>query len=155
MKKMHIRIVDSPIGPLTLTADDEALISIRFGADPEASHNEKSELLDCAAQQLEEYFSGRRRAFSVPLNPVGTPFQLKVWQALTEIPYGKTACYADIASRIGSPKGCRAVGMANNRNPLPIIVPCHRVVGKDGKLVGYAGGLAMKEWLLNLEKQGN
>lgn len=153
MKKTQTRIVDSPIGPLTLISEGDALTAIRFGAESGISPNEQSEILDCAAQQLEEYFSGRRRAFSVSIRPSGTPFQLSVWQALAGIPYGETVCYADIAVSIGNPKACRAVGMANNRNPLPIIVPCHRVVGKDGKLVGYAGGLETKEWLLKLEKQ--
>ncbi len=105
-----------------------------------------------AAAQLEEYLAGRRRVFDLPLAPRGTPFQQEVWAALCRIPYGETRSYADIAAAIGRPKACRAVGMANNRNPIPIFIPCHRVIGKKGSLVGYAGGLFLKERLLLLEQ---
>lgn len=105
-----------------------------------------------AAAQLEEYLAGRRRVFDLPLAPRGTPFQQEVWAALCRIPYGETCSYADIAAVIGRPKACRAVGMANNRNPIPIFIPCHRVIGKNGSLVGYAGGLFLKERLLLLEQ---
>ena len=148
----RMKIVDSPVGALTLVDEDGALAAIRFGAAEEAGQHSK--VLECAARQLEEYFSGERRAFSMPLLIRGTPFQRRVWQALMEIGYGETATYEEVAVRIGNPKACRAVGMANNRNPLPIVIPCHRVVGKGGELVGYAGGLDVKAWLLNLEKQG-
>ena len=155
MKRTLTRIIDAPFGRLTLEVQDDVLVAIRFGADAGANNSDESKTLDCAAEQLEEYFSGARCAFSVPIVLNGTPFRQKVWQALMEIGYGETATYADIARRIGNPKACRAVGMANNKNPLPIIVPCHRVVGSDGSLTGYAGGIEVKEWLLNLEKQEN
>jgi methylated-DNA-[protein]-cysteine S-methyltransferase len=104
-----------------------------------------------AKKQLEEYFAGKRKDFDLPLQPVGTDFQQAVWMALRQIPYGHTASYADIAQAVGSPKAARATGQANNRNPIAIIVPCHRVIGRNGKLTGYAGGLDKKEFLLALE----
>ena len=104
-----------------------------------------------AERELEEYFAGRRTAFSVPLSMHGTPFQLEVWEALRAIPYGETRSYAALAAQIGRPRACRAVGMANHVNPLPILVPCHRVLGADGHLTGYAGGLDVKKYLLKLE----
>ena len=110
-------------------------------------------LLRQAAAELTAYFAGQLRQFPVPLAPKGTPFQQKVWAALREIPYGETRSYKEIAAMVGNEKACRAVGMANNRNPLPIFIPCHRVVGTDGKLVGYAGGLDVKTFLLELEKE--
>ncbi|MBR6767437.1 MAG: methylated-DNA--[Clostridia bacterium] len=155
MKKTLTRVIDAPFGKLTLAAEEDALIAIRFGGDEETQGCDASEILDCAAVQLEEYFSGARCAFSVPVRMYGTDFQKKVWQALTEIGWGETASYAEIAGKIGNPKACRAVGLANNKNPLPIIVPCHRVIGKNGALTGYAGGLDVKQWLLNHEKREN
>lgn len=109
-------------------------------------------LIRKAAEQLMEYLAGKRKAFDLPLEPEGTPFQKAVWKALTGIPYGKTRTYKDIAESIGNPKACRAVGMANNKNPIAILIPCHRVIGAGGKLVGYAGGLDIKKKLLDLEK---
>lgn len=103
-------------------------------------------------KQMGEYFEGKRKAFELPLRPEGTDFQKKVWNALLEIPFGETRSYQDIANAVGSPKACRAVGMANHQNPIIIVIPCHRVIGKNGKLVGYGGGLSMKEKLLLLEK---
>lgn len=103
-------------------------------------------------KQMREYFEGKRKAFELPLRPDGTDFQKKVWNALLEIPFGETRSYQDIANAVGSPKACRAVGMANHQNPIIIVIPCHRVIGKNGKLVGYGGGLSMKEKLLLLEK---
>jgi methylated-DNA-[protein]-cysteine S-methyltransferase len=108
-----------------------------------------------AVEELREYFAGERREFTLPLAPAGTPFQQQVWAALREIPYGATCSYGRIAGRIGRPKACRAVGMANNRNPIAIVVPCHRVVGASGALVGYAAGLEVKEKLLALESMNN
>lgn len=105
-----------------------------------------------AFRQLEAYFAGALTAFDLPLNPKGTPFMLRVWEALRRVPYGSTASYKAIAEAVGNPRACRAVGLANNRNPLPIVVPCHRIVGSNGSLVGYAGGLGMKERLLLLER---
>lgn len=111
----------------------------------------ETELIKTTYQELLEYFSGLRKTFDVPIKLNGTDFQVKVWRALCQIPYGKTITYKDIATIIGQEKACRAVGMANNKNPICIIVPCHRVIGKNGSLTGYAGGLSIKEKLLNLE----
>jgi len=105
-----------------------------------------------AAEQLNEYLAGKRKAFDLPLAPEGTPFQKAVWKALTGIPYGETRTYKEIAETVGKPRACRAVGMANNKNPIAILIPCHRVIGADGKLTGYAGGLDIKKKLLDLEK---
>ena len=141
---MNCCSVSSPIGPLHIYAnqDDTALCRIAFSATPQAGATLcDTPLLQKAAQQLNEYFAGTRRSFDLPLSPQGTPFQKACWQALITIPYGRTRSYGDIAKQIGSPKGSRAVGMANNQNPLPIVIPCHRVVGSDGRLVGYAGDL--------------
>ena len=109
-------------------------------------------LIQKAASQIKEYFEGKRKKFKLPLVMHGTEFQLAVWQALQDIPFGETRSYKEIAASIGRPKAVRAVGMANNRNPISIIVPCHRVIGHDGKLVGYGGGLPLKQYLLELEK---
>ena len=106
-----------------------------------------------ASRQLQEYFSGRRKIFTLPLAPKGTDFQMRCWEALLKVPYGETRSYGDIARSVGSPRGFRAVGMANNRNPISIIIPCHRIIGSDGKLVGFGGGLDIKEFLLGLESK--
>lgn len=113
----------------------------------------ESEILKEANKQLQEYFSGKRKMFSLPLAPNGTEFMKKVWNRLIEIPYGKTQSYKEVAGGIGNPKACRAVGLANNKNPIPIIIPCHRVIGADGRLIGYGGGLEIKAYLLNLESK--
>ena len=144
------KLVNSPIGPLTIVSDGESLTALHFG-------NMTRGLCPCpvleqAAAELIEYFAGTRRKFSVPLDARGTEFQRSVWAALCEIPYGETASYAQTAVRIGKPAACRAVGSANHRNPLPIFIPCHRVIGKNGAMTGYAGGIAIKEFLLNLER---
>lgn len=148
--KLACRYVETPIGPLTLVADEGALVEARFGGFP-ISH--ESAVLDQAEQELREYFLRQRRAFDVPLAPRGTPFQLSVWEEVRRIPYGETRAYIDVARALGNEKACRAVGRANNRNPLPLFVPCHRVIGRDGSLVGYAGGLAAKKWLLRMEQE--
>ena len=155
---MSSYLCPSPIGPLTLVEEDGALAAVRFHPDlPRDAASfalpSTTPLLRQAAAELQEYFAGQRRQFTVPLAPKGTPFQQKVWKALQEIPYGETRSYKEIAIAAGNEKACRAVGMANNRNPLPIFIPCHRVVGSDGKLVGYAGGLDVKTFLLELEKE--
>lgn len=106
-----------------------------------------------AADQLAEYFAGRRKEFDLPLNPEGTDFQRKIWNALQKIPFGETRSYKQLAEMAGSGKACRAVGGANNKNPLPVFIPCHRVIGADGSLVGYGGGLKIKQFLLELEKK--
>lgn len=147
-------VLPSPVGPLTLAERDGALTHLLFGRDaPEGYKEGESELLDRAEVQLSEYFEGRRREFSLPLDPSGTEFQLRVWAALSEIPYGETRTYKDIAIAAGCPRGFRAVGMANHNNPISIIVPCHRVIGSGGKLTGYGGGLEIKEYLLELERR--
>ena len=145
------KIIESPIGPLTLVEENGALTEVRFGASDETLCD--TPVLMQAAQELGEYFRGERRVFSVPLAPKGTPFQQKCWQALLQIPYGQTRTYAEQALLIGQPKACRAVGMGNHRNPLPLFIPCHRVIGKKGTLTGYAGGLETKEYLLSLERK--
>lgn len=144
------KVIDSPIGPLTLQGTAESLTALRFGSAQAGGSS--CPLLEEAARQLGEYFAGQRQRFALPLSPAGTPFQRSVWCALQEVTYGQTASYRDIASRIGKPNACRAVGMANHRNPLPILIPCHRIIASDGSLTGYAGGLAAKEFLLKLEK---
>lgn len=146
-------IVPSPVGPLSLVENGSALTHLCFGLEkaPEGAELGESPLLFEAAGQLDEYFKGRRRAFDLPLAPFGTEFQLRVWAELRRIPYGETCFYAQMAEALGQPGASRAVGQANNRNPLAIIIPCHRVLGRDGHLTGYAGGVEIKEYLLKLE----
>ena len=143
--------MNAPIGAVTLCQDEGGLCALRFGGN--GGRMDETPLLLQAQRELEEYFAGRRSSFSVPLSMHGTPFQLRVWRALTEIPYGETLSYGALARRIGNPKACRAVGMANHVNPLPVFVPCHRVVGANGGLTGYAGGLDIKRFLLELERE--
>ena len=143
--------INSPIGLLTLAEENDALTAIIFGSTEHETG--KSALLTETAKQLEAYFGGRLKHFDIPLAPRGTEFQQKVWQQLLTIPYGKTATYGEIAAQCGNPKACRAVGGANNKNPIPIIIPCHRVIGASNKLVGYAGGLDIKQKLLDIEKR--
>lgn len=143
----------SPLGILTVIGEDDAIVSLSFapkGAVP-APSGENDPLLARCARELDRYFAGTLTAFTVPLAPRGTPFQLAVREALRAIPYGETASYAGIARAIGKPGAARAVGMACNRNPIAIIVPCHRVVGASGDLTGYSGGLEKKRFLLELE----
>jgi methylated-DNA-[protein]-cysteine S-methyltransferase len=147
----------SPVGPLTLVADaDDDLIGLYFDRDPigalrrgQGARDDRR--LQPAAQQLDEYFAGRRTRFDLPLAPRGTPFQKAVWAALVAIPFGQTASYRDVAGAIGQPAAVRAIGGANHRNPLAIVVPCHRVIGADGSLTGYGGGLDRTRLLLALE----
>ena len=138
-----------------LTEDDGAITRLTFATKEAVKKGAATEtpLLRGAARQLEQYFSGRRKDFFLPLNPQGTEFMRQVWQALEDIPYGETRSYKQIAALVGHPKAYRAVGLANNRNPIPIIIPCHRVIGHNGRLVGYGGGLQIKERLLQLEQQ--
>ncbi len=146
---------ETPLGPMTVMATDEAVTAVRFGTSGDAVAPEEKlpPILARAVGELREYFAGVRRDFTLPLAPAGTVFQQQVWAALREIPYGETCTYGQIAARIGRPKACRAVGMANNRNPIAIVVPCHRVVGSSGALTGYAAGLPVKEALLRLEAE--
>ena len=135
-------------------AENEGAISNIFFKDSKPSKdfkNEETPLIKKTAKQLEEYFAKKRKEFDIPLSPVGTTFRKKVWEALRTIPYGETCSYGKIAAMIDNPKACRAVGMANNINQIPIIIPCHRVIGHDGSLTGYAGGLDLKRKLLDLE----
>ena len=149
---MFEHVIQSPVGPLTLTGTEDALTRLSFGGG-QAGAGSPSPALELAARELEEYFAGVRREFTVPLAPEGTAFQLAVWSALREIPYGATASYRDIAVRLGKPGGAVAVGQANSRNPIPVIIPCHRVIGAGGQLVGYTGGLEIKRFLLRLEER--
>ncbi|MDD5898477.1 MAG: methylated-DNA--[protein]-cysteine S-methyltransferase [Clostridia bacterium] len=148
----YARVIQSPIGPLTLVEEDAALTELRFDNETQGLFPGDTPLLREAAAQLAEYFSGRRRAFDLPLRPKGTPFQLRCWDALLQIPFGETRTYGQQAAMIGNPKACRAVGMANHHNPLPVLIPCHRVVGANGSLTGYGGGLGIKETLLQIER---
>lgn len=149
--------IDSPIGRLLLAADGAALVQVHFQAGPHPlqpapAWRHDAAPLSAAARQLMEYFAGSRRCFDLPLAPRGTPFQLAVWRALLSIPYGETVSYGELAQRLGTPGAARAVGVANGANPLPVIVPCHRVIGADGSLTGFGGGLPIKRALLALER---
>lgn len=143
------------IGEIGFLDNGNAITKIFFGQVMlEEANIKETDLIKESNKQLQEYLNGNREIFDIPLEPKGTQFQNKVWKALQEIPYGETCSYKDIGIKIGNIKACRAVGMANNKNPLPIFIPCHRVIGSNGKLVGYAGGLKIKEKLLELEKHG-
>ncbi|WP_327754153.1 methylated-DNA--[protein]-cysteine S-methyltransferase [Sphingobium sp. SJ10-10] len=152
------RMMASPVGELTLVASEKGLAAVLWENDdpkhvrlePRVERGDHP-LLDKAGQQLGEYFAGQREAFDLPLDFKGTDFQKRVWAALLTIPFGETRSYADIASQIGKPSAYRAVGAANGRNPISIIAPCHRVVGANGALTGFAGGLKAKQYLLELE----
>ena len=163
---MPTHVLDTPIGPLTLVASDAGLHEIHFpsgrrppGARPRehvrnASPAEPDHpVLAATVVQLREYFAGARRDFDLPLAPRGTPFQLAAWRALCQIPFATTVSYGEQARRLGDRNKTRAVGAANGRNPIPIVIPCHRVVGADGRLVGFGGGLETKAWLLDHERR--
>ena len=141
-----------PFGQLKIGYQDGAVTLLTRTEEPAADAG-RTPLTDLAFQQISEYLNGQRRTFDFPYRLQGTPFQQKVWRALQDIPYGETRTYGEVAAAVGSPKACRAVGMANHQNPIMIAVPCHRVVGASGKLVGYRSGLEMKEALLQLEKK--
>ena len=143
---------ESPIGTLYI-GEEKGYIVYLSKTEPQNAQKGMSILLLTAASMLREYFAGRRKDFPLPLKAEGTEFQQSVWRALLKIPYGETRSYKQVAEMAGNEKACRAVGRANNRNPLPLFVPCHRVIGRDGALVGYAGGLAAKKWLLRLERE--
>jgi len=151
--------MESPIGKLLIAGDDDAVRRIAFPKDgtpwkPEAGWTESGNgALAEAVRQLREYFAGRRTEFDLPLAPEGTGFQEKVWRKLQEIPYGKTISYGELARRVGNPKASRAVGSANGKNQIPIVIPCHRVIASDGGLGGFGGGLTVKAKLLDLEHQ--
>lgn len=148
-------LYESPCGPLTLISNGAALTDLqfenpRYAYKPAPSGSDS--ILEQARRQLDAYFAGTLRAFDLPLAPQGTPFQQRVWQALIAIPYGVTRSYGQQAAAIGSPQASRAVGLANGRNPISIIIPCHRVIGANGSLTGYGGGMARKQLLLELEQ---
>lgn len=143
----------TPFGELTVCENEEKLTAVIFGR-MQMKPSADTPLLQEARKQISAYYEGRLRDFDLPYDvSCGTEFQQKVWQALTHIPYGHTATYSDIAATIGNSRAVRAVGMANHRNPLPIIIPCHRIIGRDGSLTGYAGGLHIKRFLLELEQK--
>ena len=146
--------IDSPVGPLVLTTNGAALTRLLFDSPVDPSWStEPHPVLEDAVRQLQEYFAGDRREFDLPLEPAGTPFQLRVWELLRDIPYAQTINYGQLANRVGNPNASRAVGLANGRNPISIVVPCHRVIGANGSLTGYGGGLDRKRTLLDLEKR--
>jgi methylated-DNA-[protein]-cysteine S-methyltransferase len=161
----HVSILSSPVGPLRLAATNEGLVGIYFSPfthgpseremsawrEDDGGAGAASRSLTATRAQLTEYFAGTRTAFDLPLAPRGTPFQLEVWMALRAIPYGEVISYGELARRVGDPKASRAVGAANGRNPLSIVVPCHRVIGSGGALTGFGGGIENKRWLLTHE----
>ena len=147
---MYQYTYNTPIGEITIAENNKAITDISY---KQLKYDIKETLLiKKTYNELDEYFKGVRTTFDIPLELHGTPFQIKVWEALKTVPYGKTASYKDIAKIIGNEKACRAVGMANNKNPIIIIIPCHRIIGSNGSLTGYAGGLDIKHQLLKLEK---
>ena len=145
---MEQAVIYSPVGPLTLFAEDDFLTALVYG---DYGGYDDIPLFREARRQLDEYFDGQRRDFHLPLRPEGTEFQKKVWQVLYHIPYGQVISYRELAARVGSPRAFQAVGQANGHNPLPILIPCHRVIAADGNLGGYSGGLERKRFLLHLE----
>lgn len=147
-----ISFFNSPIGLIQIKGTDTHITHIQFIDKSSDKDSINWPLAENVKKQLSEYFAGKRSEFDLPLQPQGTAFQLKVWQALQQITYGKTCTYGEIATKIGKPKAARAIGQANNRNPISIVIPCHRVIGANNKLTGYAGGLDKKEFLLALEK---
>ncbi|WP_265443334.1 methylated-DNA--[protein]-cysteine S-methyltransferase [Flexivirga meconopsidis] len=159
MNTRHLITEPTPIGPLTLVAEDDSLVGVYMAShrhQPDVDNFgalvESDALLDEVRRQLDEYFAGDRKAFDLPLRAHGTQFQQVVWQALREIPYGETWSYGQLAAHIGRPTSSRAVGLANGRNPISIVVPCHRVIGAGGSMTGYGGGIERKQWLLGLER---
>ena len=154
---MNYAWMETPIGRLLLISDDNGLRRIDFAngnSRPDAAWHDNPAALKETFGQLGAYFASELKEFDVPLAPEGTQFQKNVWRCLCEIPYGETISYGELARHVGNPKASRAVGLANGANPIPIIIPCHRVIGSDGKLTGYGGGLSVKETLLSLEAQG-
>lgn len=152
---LYYEFYEFELGPLTIGDTDGAVSTICFGRVPlKEGVQKETDITLKTAKEIDEYLAGERTAFDLPLRPEGTHFQKKVWEALLTIPYGETRSYKEIAILAGSPKGFRAVGMANNRNPIPILIPCHRVIGSDGSMTGYGGGLPIKIKLLETERGG-
>lgn len=141
--------LDTPLGKVEITTNDQAVLAINFVDN--VRNARPNTLTECAKQQLQDYFAGHLEKFDLPMQAQGTNFQKQVWQSLTTIGYGQTCSYSDIANKIGNPKAVRAVGSANGKNPLTIVVPCHRIIGANGTLTGYASGVERKAWLLNHE----
>jgi methylated-DNA-[protein]-cysteine S-methyltransferase len=160
-KHYYFKLISSPVGQLKLIATEKALCAVLFNAgrgsrtefDGDMERSDNHPVLVQTEKQLSEYFSGKRKDFNLPLDATGTVFQMKAWKELCKIPYGKTISYGQQAKGVGDAKKARAVGMANGRNPLSIVVPCHRVIGASGSLTGFGGGLKVKEYLIDLEKK--
>jgi len=160
MTTLYSSTVNSPVGPLRIIASDNGVRAVLWPTDQprrvplaDVERNDEHPVLVAASQQLEEYFAGERQDFDLPLDPAGTDFQQSAWMALRSIPYGSTVSYGEQAAQMGDKRKARAVGAANGRNPISIIVPCHRVVGSNGSLTGFAGGIETKDWLLTHERR--
>ena len=151
MKNRFHTYLQTPVGSIEISGTNTFVTSIQFVEEEEEITEPVPEILNACKKELEEYFKGTRKEFDVKLKPEGTIFQKKVWNELKKIDYGNTVSYSDIAKKLKNPDAVRAVGLANGKNPIAIIIPCHRVIGEDGKLTGYAGGLPRKQWLLELE----
>lgn len=152
MPTQHVIYYNSPLGVIKVVSNSEALTRLSFeDKPPYSTQNDSPAILSKALSQLDEYFNGNRRTFSLSLSPKGTTFQQSVWKTLQQIPYGQTVSYGKLARRLGNPNKVRAVGKANGKNPIPIIIPCHRVIGADNSLVGYSGGIDRKKYLLKHE----
>ena len=151
----NLYFYDTNLGIIGIKDNNKSITEIFFSKDKIGDNIKETDLIKACFRQLKEYFEGKRKEFNVPIEAKGTEFQNKVWKALLDIPYGETRSYKDIAIAIGNEKACRAIGMANNKNPISIIIPCHIVVGSNGKLIGYGGGIDKKEKLLNIEKIDN
>lgn len=149
---MYKAYYSSPIGMVEITSDEEHILELEFVENSSEQSQQLPSILRDALKQIDEYFKGTRKAFDLNLKVQGTEFQQTVWNQLRKVPFGTTSSYGEIAKAVGNPKGCRAVGGANNKNRIAIVIPCHRIVGADGSMTGYAGGLWRKEWLLNHEK---
>ena len=148
--KKSIQYFESPVGLLELVVEENFLTELNFREEKSLEENPSAITRECV-KQLEDFFSGKRNSFSLPLKPSGTSFQLEVWNHLQKIPFGKTISYLELARRLGNEKKIRAAGSANGKNPIAIIIPCHRVIGSDGSLIGYGGGLWRKKWLIEFE----
>lgn len=153
MSEHYTAYLYSPLGWLKILSEENAISAISFVEKQDEPSAHRPEILQKCINQLDEYFSGKRKTFELELAPAGSAFQHRIWKLVTQIPYGNTCSYLEIATQSGSSKNTRAVGLANGKNPIPIIVPCHRVIGSNGKLTGYAGGLERKRWLLLHEQE--
>lgn len=152
LDKKSSYLMSSPVGLIKISGDESGISKLEFDADqPENNPGEIPDVIEVCVLQLQEYFQGERQTFNLVLNPQGTDFQKEVWQELIKIPFGKTISYLELSKRLGNPKVIRAAANANGKNPLPILIPCHRVIGSDGSLTGYSGGLERKKWLLTHE----